>query len=146
LNLTTTVTGSYDISLALSTYLASTTSGGTTTFTATITNSGYSTLTGVVADITLPEDTWSDTITPVQVGTLGPKESVTFNVAVTTTETTVSGDYMVTIAASSDQVSSDSPQVRVTVSTSTSWGIYGVVIAIIFVIALVVVFKKFKRR
>ena len=146
LNLTTTVTGSYAITLTLSTYMTSTTSGGTTTFTATITNSGYSTLTGVVADITLPETTWSDTVTPVQVGTLGPKETAMFTVTVTTTDTTVSGDYMITATASSDQASSDSSQVRLTVSTSTSWGIYGVVIAVVFIIALVIVFKKFKRR
>jgi uncharacterized membrane protein len=146
LNLTTTVTGSYDITLTLSTYMTSTTSGGASTFTATITNSGYSTLTGVVADITLPEDTWSDAVTPVQVGTLGPKETAMFTVTVTTTDTTVSGDYMVTVTASSDQVSSDSSQVRITVSTSTSWGIYGVVIAVVFILALVIVFKKFKRR
>ncbi len=146
LNLTTTVTGSYDMTLGLSTYLTTATSGGTATFTATVTNSGYSTLTGVVADITLPESAWSNAVTPVQVGTLNPKESATFTVVVTTTDTTVSGDYMVTVTGSSDQVSSDSSQVRVTVSTSTSWGIYGVVIAVIFIIALILVFRKFKRR
>jgi uncharacterized repeat protein (TIGR01451 family) len=146
LNLTTTVTGSYDLTLGLSTYLTTATSGGTATFTATVTNSGYSPLTGVVADITLPVSAWSDAVTPVQVGTLSPKESVTFTVVVTTTDTTVSGDYLVTVAGSSDQVSSDSSQVRVTVSTSTSWGIYGIVIAVILIIALILVFRKFKRR
>ena len=146
LNLTTTVTGSYGMTLGLSTYLTTATSGGTATFTATVTNSGYSPLTGVVADITLPVSAWSDAVTPVQVGTLSPKESVTFTVVVTTTDTTVSGDYLVTVAGSSDQVSSDSSQVRVTVSTSTSWGIYGIVIAVILIIALILVFRKFKRR
>ena len=146
LNLTTTITGSYDISLTLSTYLTSTNSGGTASFTATVTNSGYSTLTGVVVDITLPESDWTSTITPVQVGTLGPKESASFTVSVKTTDNTVSGDYMVTAQGSSDQASSDSSQVRVTVSTSTSWGIYGVGIAAVFIVALVLVFRKFKRR
>ncbi len=146
LNLTTTVTGSYAVSLTLSTYLTSTNSGGTTTFTATVTNSGYSTLTGVTVVTTLPETDWSSTGTPVQVGTLGPKESASFTINVKTTDNTVSGDYMVTAKASSDQVSSDSSQVRVTVSTSTSWGIYGVGIAAVFIVALVLVFRKFKRR
>jgi uncharacterized membrane protein len=146
LNLTTTITGSYDISLTLSTYLTSTNSGGTASFTATVTNSGYSTLTGVVVDITLPETDWDSTVAPVQVGTLGPKESASYTVSVKTTDNTVSGDYMVTATGSSDQVSSDSSQVRVTVSTSTSWGIYGVGIAAVFIVALVLVFRKFKRR
>jgi uncharacterized membrane protein len=146
LNLTATITGSYGISLNLSTYLTSTTSGGDTSFTAAVTNSGYSTLTGVTLEVTLPESDWDYTVSPVQVGTLGPKESVSFTVEVSTPSSTVSGDYMVTVEGSSDQTSSSASQVRVTISTSTSWGIYGIGIAALFIVILVLVFKKFKRR
>jgi uncharacterized membrane protein len=146
LNLTTTITGSYEVSLSLSTYLTSATSGGTTSFTATVTNSGFSTLTDVALDITLPESDWEYTVSPVQVGTLGSKESVSFNIVVTTPSSTVSGDYMVTVAGSSGQTNSSASQVRVTISTSTSWGLYGVGIAVVFIVILVLVFKKFKRR
>ncbi|MFB3889820.1 MAG: NEW3 domain-containing protein [Candidatus Bathyarchaeia archaeon] len=146
IDLKTTIVGAYDLSLSLSTYLTSMDSGGSTSFTATVSNTGYSTITGVVLEATMPESDWEYTVAPVQVGTLGPKESATFTVTVKTPDSTVQGDYMVTLQASSDQASSDSMQVRVTVSTSTSWGIYGVGVAVTFVVVLVLVFRKFKRR
>ena len=77
---------------------------------------------------------------------LKPGESCTFDVVVDTPEGTVSGDYMVTMLASSDQSESTQSQVRVTVSASTEWGIYGLAVAVILIAVLVLVFRKFKRR
>ncbi len=145
-NLTTTVTGSYALSLSPSVYQASANSGESTSFTVNVFNTGFTPVSGVMVNVTLPDQSWSSTVTPVQAVQLGPQESATFNVVVKTGENTVSGDYMVTAKGSSDQVSSDSSQVRVTVSTSTSWGIYGVAIAAVFIVALVLVFRKIKRR
>jgi uncharacterized membrane protein len=146
MNLTTTVTGSYNMTMTPSTYLVSTNIGGTTSWTATVTNTGYSPLTDVVLDVTSPVSDWNTTVTPVLVSTLGPLQSATFNVAVTVSSDTVSGDYLVTIQGSSNQVSSASTQVRVTANTPTSYGIYIIIIAIVFVVILVLVFRKFKRR
>ncbi|WGM90499.1 MAG: NEW3 domain-containing protein [Candidatus Bathyarchaeum tardum] len=143
--LTATVVGAYSLNLSLSTLLKSTTSGDSVFFTATVTNTGYSYVTGVSLDFDA-EDDWAVTISPTQVDMLMPQESCTFEVVVDTPSGTVSGDYMVTVGAVSDQNNSDQTQVRVTVNTSSSWAIYGIGIAAVLVLALVLVFKKFKRR
>jgi uncharacterized membrane protein len=77
---------------------------------------------------------------------LKPQQSYTFDVVMETPSDTVSGDYLVTLTGLSDQTESNPMQIRVTVNTSTSWGIYGFGIAIVVVLALILVFKKFKRR
>ncbi|MCW4005959.1 MAG: NEW3 domain-containing protein [Candidatus Bathyarchaeota archaeon] len=145
-NLTTTVVGSYRLDMSLSTYMATANSGESATFTATITNSGYTTLTDLSMNITLPADGWSVNISPVNVEMLKSRESATFNVEVTTPENTVAGDYMVSVKGESNQMGSGVTQVRLTVAASTSWGLYGIAIAAVFIILLIAVFWKFKRR
>ena len=144
-DLKATIVGAYALDLELSTLLTSTASGDSTSFTATVTNTGFSYVTAVGLDFDV-EDNWDVTISPAQVELLRPQESVTFNVFVDTPEGTIAGDYMVTLAAVSDQVSSSQTQVRTTITTSTSWGLYGLGLAVVLIVALVVVFKKFKRR
>ncbi len=143
--LTATVVGAYSLDLELSSLLKSTISGESVTFSATVTNTGYSYVTGVSLDFDV-EDDWDVTINPIQVDNLSPQESCTFEVIVDTPSGTVSGDYMVTVGATSDESSSDQTQVRVTVTTSGSWAIYGVGVAAVLIVVLVLVFKKFKRR
>ncbi|MFZ7138776.1 MAG: NEW3 domain-containing protein [archaeon] len=143
--LTATVVGAYSLDLGLSTLLKSTTSGESVSFTATVTNTGYSYVTGVSLEFDV-EDDWDVTISPTQVDMLTPQQFCTFEVTVDTPTGTVSGDYMVTVGAVSDQSSSDNTQVRVTVTTSSSWAIYGIGVAAVLIVALVLVFKKFRRR
>lgn len=145
IDLKATITGSYELHLSLSTLLTSTTSGDSASFTATVTNTGFSSLSVIGLDVEV-EEGWDVKISPTQVDLLRPQESFSFNVVVDTPEDTVSGDYLVTLTGLSDQVDSSPMQVRVTVNTPTEWGIYGFGIAIIIIIALVLVFKKFKRR
>jgi len=145
IDLKATITGSYDLRLSMSTLLTSTTSGDSTSFTATVTNTGFSTLSVIGLDIEV-EDGWDVEISPTQLDLLRPQESFSFKVTIYTPKDTVSGDYLVTLTGLSDQVDSNPTQVRVTVNTPTSWGIYGFGIAIIIIIALVLVFRKFKRR
>jgi uncharacterized membrane protein len=145
LDLKATITGSYGLQLSLSTLLTSTTSGESASCTATLINTGYSTLSVVDLEFEA-EDGWDVTISPSQVDLLKPQQSYTFDVVMETPTDTVSGDYLVTLTGISDQTESNPMQIRVTVNTSTSWGIYGFGIAIVVVLALILVFKKFKRR
>ncbi|MFB0503854.1 MAG: NEW3 domain-containing protein [Candidatus Bathyarchaeia archaeon] len=145
MELRATIVGSYNLRLELSTLLTSVTAGGSTSFTARVTNAGQTSLTGISLDIDVPAD-WEFSSSPIRVDLLEPRESYTFNVAVETTEDTVAGDYMITLAGLSDQVDSDQVQVRITVTTPTSWILYGVGVAVVCVVALVLVFMKFKRR
>ena len=125
--------------------MTSTTTGDSASFTAKVTNTGFTSVTGIGLNVAAPED-WELSINPIQVDMLKPQESFSFNVVAKTPENTVAGDYMITLTGSSDQVNSDQVQVRVTVATSTSWGLYGVGLAAVFIVALVLVFVKFKRR
>jgi len=145
LDLKTTITGSYDLYLSMSTLLTSVVSGESTSCTATVTNRGFSTLSAVGLECEA-EEGWDIKISPSQVGLLKPQESYSFNVVIETPKDTVSGDYLISLASLSDQVESNPMQLRVTVNASTSWGIFGFGIAIVAIIALVLVFRKFKRR
>ncbi|MCW4034979.1 MAG: NEW3 domain-containing protein [Candidatus Bathyarchaeota archaeon] len=140
-----TIIGSFDMQLILSTLLTTTTSGETATFTATVRNTGFSTLSVIGLEFEA-EDGWDVEISPAQVDILRPQETCQFTVTIDTPKDTIAGDYLVGFTAFSDQAESDAMQVRVTVNTSTEWGIYGFGLAVIIIVALVLVFRKFKRR
>ena len=93
----------------------------------------------------VPEE-WDVSITPVQVASLAPRESSTFNIMAKTPADTVAGDYIITLKALSDQVKSEETQLRVTAQASTSWGLLGFGVAGVAIVSLVIVFMKFKRR
>ncbi|PVX25878.1 MAG: hypothetical protein CW691_03190 [Candidatus Bathyarchaeum sp.] len=140
-----TIIGSFDMQLILSTLLTTTTSGETATFTATVRNTGFSTLSVIGLEFEA-ENGWDVEISPAQVDILRPQETCQFTVTIDTPKDTIAGDYLVGFNAFSDQAESDTMQVRVTVNTSTEWGIYGFGLAAIIIIVLVLVFRKFKRR
>lgn len=145
IELKATIVGSYALSSEPSTLLTSVATGGSVTFTARITNTGSTLITGVRLGINTPEG-WESSITPIGIERLEPLESFTFTLVIEVPEDTVAGDYLITLRGLSDQVMSDSVQVRVTATTTTSWGLIGVGIAVVVIVALVLVFMKLKRR
>jgi uncharacterized membrane protein len=145
MELKTTIVGSYSLGIESSTLLTSITAGGSTSFTVKVTNTGQSSITGVGLDVEVPTN-WESSVSPIQVDVLRSSESYTFNVVAKAPGDAVTGDYMVTLTGLSDQAESSQVQVRFTVTTATEWGLYGVGVAAIFVVALVIVFLKFKRR
>jgi uncharacterized membrane protein len=96
-------------------------------------------------DAVLPDD-WKITISPNQVSSLEPKDSITFTVDVQMPGDTETGDYLVTMQALSDQLESDEIDVRITANASNTWGYIGIGIAVISVAAAVFLFRRFKRR
>jgi len=145
LELKATIIGSYALSLEPSTLLTSATVGDSTTFTARITNAGQTPVTGLRLNVGAPQG-WDTSINPAQIESLKPRESFTFTIVVETPDDTVAGDYLLTLKGLSDQVESDEVQIRVTATAPTSWGLIGIGIAAVMVVALIVVFKKFRRR
>ncbi|MGQ9515028.1 MAG: COG1470 family protein [Thermoproteota archaeon] len=145
IDLKATIIGSYSLRLSPSTLLTSVTSSASTTFTVKVTNDGHTSITGVRLNVEVP-DGWDSSISPVSVALLEPSGSSTFTLIVNTPADAVAGDYMITLTGLSDQVKSDAVQVRVTVTAPTSWGYMGVGIAVLMIIALVIVFMKFRRR
>ncbi|MGQ9680750.1 MAG: COG1470 family protein [Candidatus Bathyarchaeia archaeon] len=139
------IIGSYSLKASASTLYTSATSGGSASFTVTVTNSGQSPVTTLKLFVDAPSG-WESSLTLIQIASVAPKESSSFNVLVDIPDTTVAGDYMITVKAGSDQVDSSEIQIRVTVSAPTSWGLIGIGVALVAVIGLVIVFRKFSRR
>lgn len=140
-----TIIGSYALKLEPSTLLTSVVAGSSVTLTAKITNVGNTMVTSATLNIDAPQG-WESSITPIRIERLEPRESFTFNLVVKVPEDTVAGDYLLTLQGLSDQVKSDSVQVRITVTVPTSWGLIGIGISVAVVIVLILVFMKFKRR
>jgi len=145
LELKAIITGSYDLSLEPSTLYTDATVGGSTTFTAKITNTGQTPVSVLRLNVDAPQE-WETSVNPAQVESLKPRESFTFTIVVETPDDTVAGDYLLTLKGLSDQVESDEVQIRMTATAPTSWGLIGIGIAAVMVVALIVVFKKFRRR
>jgi uncharacterized membrane protein len=145
MDLKATIVGSYALSLETSTLLTSVTTGSSVTFTAKVTNTGYTSVTDIGVGVSVPSG-WEASITPTQVTSLAPNGYYTFTLIATTPGDTVAGDYMITLMGLSDQVNSDSVQVRVTATTPSSWGLIGIGVAAVMVVALILVFMKFRRR
>ena len=144
-NFTITVLGSYQLSMDLSTLYTSGTIGGTVSYTAKVTNEGETAITTLYLQANTPSD-WDATISPTQVDTLSPRSSTTFTVTVTIPSNAEAGDYLVTMQALSDQLSSDSSDIRITAQASNTWGYFGILIALLAVTASVLLFRRFKRR
>jgi uncharacterized membrane protein len=100
-------------------------------------------------DITLsasaPED-WKTRFEPKELAELAADKSQSVQLTLTPSPRAIAGDYQMTITADSADGQSDSENFRITVLTSTLWGIVG--IGVIAVALLVVVFAvaRFGRR
>jgi uncharacterized membrane protein len=143
--LTISVEGSYELELELSTLYTTTRIGDTVSFSAQVTNMGATPVTTLYLDFVLPGD-WETTYTPVQVSSLDPRDSVRFNIVTETTSDTEAGDYLLTVQAISDQLSSEELDIRITTQASTTWGYIGLGLAGVFVAGAYLLFKRFKRR
>lgn len=139
------VEGSYNLELELSTLYTTTRIGDSVGFSAQVTNMGATPVTTLYLDFVLPED-WEASLSPVQVSSLDPRESVRFNIIAETTSSTEAGDYLLTIQAISDQLSSEELDIRITAQASTTWGYIGLGLAGVFVAGAYLLFKRFKRR
>jgi uncharacterized membrane protein len=143
--LTISVEGSYELELELSTLYTTTRIGDTVSLSAQVTNMGATPVTTIYLDFVLPEG-WETTYTPVQVSSLDPRDSVRFNIVTETTSDTEAGDYLLTVQAISDQLSSEELDIRITTLASTTWGYIGLGLAGVFVAGAYLLFKRFKRR
>jgi uncharacterized membrane protein len=139
------IVGSYYLHLEMSTLYTTGSIGSTVSYTGTISNKGQTAITTLYLEAVMPDD-WGITISPTQVSSLEPKDSVTFNVEVEMPGDTEAGDYLVTMQAISDQLESDEIDVRITANASNTWGYIGIGLAVVAVMAAVLLFRRFKRR
>jgi uncharacterized membrane protein len=140
-----TVTGSYSLDLEPSTLYSTSKIGGSVSYTARVTNRGQTAVTTLYLDAVLPDD-WDATISPVQISSLDPRDSVTFSITLDIPSDATAGDYLITMQAFSDQLDSDEVDVRITAQASNTWGFIGLGLAGVSVVGAGLLFKRFKRR
>jgi uncharacterized membrane protein len=88
---------------------------------------------------------WKITFDPKTVERIAPNDNKEVQALITPTEKAIAGDYVTTIRASA-RGESASTNFRVTVSTSTMWGIAGVGIVGIALLIMVGAVARFGRR
>jgi uncharacterized membrane protein len=118
--------------------------GKETTVPVVITNTGTAPADDVELSGSAPSG-WKITFDPKTVDRIAPNENKEVQALITPTEKAIAGDYVTTIRASARGESASST-FRVTVTTSTIWGIAGVGIIGIALLVMVGAVARFGRR
>ena len=109
-----------------------------------IRNNGTASARGVSLSATPPSG-WKISFDPKEVPEIAAGEEQKVSALVTPRAKAIAGDYMVSVRASGDGVS-ESANYRVTVTTSTLWGVTGIAVIIAALLVLVGAVGRFGRR
>lgn len=88
---------------------------------------------------------WKVSFQPDRIGVVAPNETKTVRALVTPATKAIAGDYMVTLTADSGGTSKSS-DFRVTVHTSTLWGVVGILVIAAALVVLVAAMLRYGRR
>jgi uncharacterized membrane protein len=89
---------------------------------------------------------WNVTFNPSSVESLAAGDTTTVKATIRPSSEALTGDYSLTLSASSENSGNISEQYRITVRTSSLWGIVSVIIIAAAAVLLVFAVKKFGRR
>ncbi len=140
------ITGTYDLNVTTPTGNLSTdiTAGDSRVIDIVVENTGTAKLTNIELSATTPPNWESEfdksTITEIEAG-----ESKTVKATLTAGDDALAGDYVTTISASATEASAEA-DFRVSVQTSTLWGIIGVLIIVGVLGGLYYIYRKYGRR
>ena len=109
-----------------------------------IRNNGTASARGVSLSATPPSG-WKIAFDPKEVPEIAAGEEQKVSALMTPSAKAIAGDYMVSVRASGDGVS-ESANYRVTVTTSTLWGVTGIAVIIAALLVLVGAVGRFGRR
>ncbi len=147
MELTAVITGQADLSITgrQGRLSGRVTKGQTSSLEVIVQNLGTSPAESIQLDASEPQQ-WTVEFEPSTVEQLGPGEEVSVTARITAAEQAVAGDYMMTVRANPEEGDSASADFRLTLETSTQWGIVGLVLiaAALGVVALAV--SRFGRR
>jgi uncharacterized membrane protein len=118
--------------------------GRETSFPFTLANSGSAPAANLQLSASAPSG-WKVKVDPEIIPALAPNANGQVNLSITPSEKAIAGDYMVTVRASGEGVS-ESSQFRVTVRTSTMWGMAGLGVIGAAVIVLGLAISRYGRR
>jgi uncharacterized membrane protein len=120
------------------------TAGKERTFNFDLTNSGTAPAKAVTMSAS-PPNGWKVAFDPEKIEALAPGQKVSVAVSMTPSEKAIAGDYSVNVRASGDGAS-DSQSFRVTVLTSTMWGVAGLGIIGAAAVVLAFAVTRYGRR
>lgn len=89
---------------------------------------------------------WEVTFSPEQIDEISAGQQVEATVNIRPAEQAIVGDYVVTVRARSDDVSTKSAEFRITVQTSTMWGAAGIGLVAASLVVVGVAVSRFGRR
>jgi uncharacterized membrane protein len=140
------VTGRPDVNLAAKEGRLSgdAVAGRERSFTYVVENTGTSPMEAVTLSATPPSG-WKVTFAPEKIDALKPGDKAEVAVNMTPASNAIAGDYMVNIRANGENVS-DSSEFRVTVKTSTMWGVAGLGIIAASLAAFGAAVTRYGRR
>ncbi|WP_165784290.1 NEW3 domain-containing protein [Zhengella mangrovi] len=118
--------------------------GQETSFPFTVVNRGSAPAQAIRMDATPPHD-WKVAFDPAQLPALDPGQKETVNVSVTPGAQAIAGDYMLNIRADAPGASQDA-KFRVTVNTSTVWGMAGIGVIGTALLVLAMAVLRYGRR
>ena len=120
------------------------TAGKERTFAFTVENNGSAPAQNVMLSSSGPQG-WKITYDPQKIPSIAPGDKVPVSVNMTPSDKAIAGDYMVTVSANGDGTF-DHADFRVTVLTSTMWGIAGLGIIGAAVVVLAFAVTRYGRR
>ena len=120
------------------------TAGQERTFTFTLQNSGSAPARDVALSASPPSG-WKVAFNPEKVDDIEPGQNASVAVSMTPSQQAIAGDYMVSVRANGPGAS-DSANFRVTVRTSTLWGVTGLAVIGIAVLVLGFAVARYGRR
>ncbi len=146
LELALDVTGQAELSVAGQDGRLSTeaNAGKETQLTLVVENNGTAPAQDIKFSSSQPND-WKVTFRPESIDELPPNQRQEVTAMLTPSSKAIAGDYMVTLRANGDGAS-ESSEFRVTVETSTMWGIVGLVVIAASVVVLSLAVMRFGRR
>ena len=144
-DLKVTVTGSYKLALSTPSGVLSTsaTAGSVTDLTLSLSNTGTADVEGAVLSANAPNG-WLVKFDPPNV-TVPAGQSVQVVAHLTPSSDAITGDYVATMTATAP-VSTASADIRVTIQTSTFWGVIGIGLIAVVLVGLWFVFRRYGRR
>ncbi|MFQ5857133.1 MAG: NEW3 domain-containing protein [Anaerolineae bacterium] len=89
---------------------------------------------------------WSVELEPKEIGEIGAGEQVEVTAKIRPADKAIAGDYMVTVRARPEGSASKSAEFRITVLTSTLWGVVGVALIAVAVGVVGIAVLRFGRR
>lgn len=119
--------------------------GTATTYSLLVQNNGSATARNIEMTNTAPND-WEVSFEPAEITELPPGAQQEVTASVQPPDNAIAGDYVVTFRARPEDAGTESIEYRVTVRTSTLWGVAGVGLIAIAVLAVGVAVSRFGRR